>query len=94
VWCVGSDSFFTALGVLAVEFASDLLAMLIGCGVRRGELLALYSDAIQLREDHWVIADLMGKAGHIRTVPIPTGRRRVAPRMERSFARSTRPGLE
>jgi len=48
-----------------------MLAMLIGCGVRRGELLALRSESIQLREDHWVIADLMGKAGHVRTVPIP-----------------------
>ena len=45
--------------------------MLIGCGLRRAELLALPVDAIQLREEHWVIADLLGKAGHIRTVPIP-----------------------
>jgi integrase len=48
-----------------------MLAMLIGCGLRRGELLALHVDSIQLREEHWVIADLLGKAGHIRTVPIP-----------------------
>jgi integrase len=48
-----------------------ILAMLIGCGLRRGELLALHVDAIQLREEHWVIADLLGKAGHIRTIPIP-----------------------
>ena len=48
-----------------------MLAMLIGCGLRRGELLALNAESIQLREDHWVIADLMGKAGHVRTVPIP-----------------------
>jgi integrase len=34
-------------------------------------LLALRVDSIQLREEHWVIADLLGKAGHIRTVPIP-----------------------
>jgi len=27
-------------------------------------------NAIQLREDHWVIADLQGKAGHVRTVPM------------------------
>ena len=27
--------------------------------------------AIHLREDHWVIADLQGKAGHVRTVPMP-----------------------
>jgi integrase len=48
-----------------------ILAMLIGCGLRRGELRALRVDSIQLREEHWVIADLLGKAGHIRTVPIP-----------------------
>ena len=48
-----------------------ILAFLIGCGLRRGELLALTSSSIQRREDHWVIADLHGKAGHIRTVPIP-----------------------
>jgi len=46
-------------------------AMLIGCGLRRGELLALALNSIQLREERWVIADLIGKGGHIRTVPIP-----------------------
>jgi integrase len=48
-----------------------ILALLIGCGLRRGEVLALRVDSIQLREDHWVIADLHGTAGHIRMVPIP-----------------------
>jgi len=48
-----------------------ILAMLIGCGLRRGELLSLRVDSIQSREERWVIADLLGKAGHIRTVPIP-----------------------
>src|SRR6266487_3080607 len=48
-----------------------MLAMLIGCGLRRGELLALRIESIQEREEHWVIADLLGKAGHIRTVPVP-----------------------
>jgi len=48
-----------------------MLAMLIGCGLRRAELLALRVESIQLREEHWVIADLLGKAGHIRTVPVP-----------------------
>ena len=47
-----------------------ILAMLIGCGLRRGELLSLAMDSIQVREEHWVIADLKGKAGHIRTVPV------------------------
>ena len=49
-----------------------MIAMLVGCGLRRGELLALRVDSIQSREEHWVIADLLGKAGHIRTVPIPS----------------------
>jgi integrase len=48
-----------------------ILALLIGCGLRRGELLALSAASVQLREDHWVIVDLHGKAGHIPTVPIP-----------------------
>ena len=48
-----------------------ILALLIGCGLRRGELLALRVESIQSREERWVIADLLGKAGHIRTVPIP-----------------------
>src|SRR5262245_13093402 len=48
-----------------------MVAMLIGCGLRRAELLALRLEAIQQREEHWVIADLVGKGGHVRTVPIP-----------------------
>jgi len=27
--------------------------------------------ALQQREEHWAIVDLVGKAGHIRTVPVP-----------------------
>jgi integrase len=49
-----------------------MVAMLIGCGLRRAELLALHLESIQQREEHWVIADLVGKGGHVRTVPIPT----------------------
>lgn len=49
-----------------------MLAMLLGCGLRRGELLGLRAESIQLRENHWVIAELLGKAGHVRTVPIPS----------------------
>jgi integrase len=48
-----------------------MLAMLVGCGLRRGELLSLNLNSLQLREEHWVIADLIGKGGHIRTVPVP-----------------------
>ena len=48
-----------------------MLSLLIGCGLRRAELLGLTMNPIQLREEHWVIADLVGKGNHIRTVPIP-----------------------
>lgn len=49
-----------------------MVAMAIGCGLRRAELLALRIESIQQREEHWVIADLIGKGRHLRTVPIPT----------------------
>ena len=48
-----------------------ILAILLGCGLRRRELTDLTVDHIQRREDHWAIVDLVGKAAHIRTVPMP-----------------------
>jgi len=48
-----------------------ILAVLLGCGLRRRELIDLTFDHIQRREDHWAIVDLVGKGGHIRTVPMP-----------------------
>jgi integrase len=48
-----------------------LLALLIGCGLRWAEVTTLRFEDFQLREGHWVIADLRGKGGHIRTIPVP-----------------------
>jgi integrase len=48
-----------------------LLALLLACGLRRHEAVALRLDHLQQREEHWVIVDLMGKGGHVRTVPVP-----------------------
>jgi len=48
-----------------------LLAILLGCGLRRRELAELHVDKIERREDHWAIVDLVRKVGHIRTVPVP-----------------------
>ena len=48
-----------------------LLAVLLACGLRRHEAVELNFSHIQQREEHWAIVDLKGKAGHIRTVPIP-----------------------
>jgi integrase len=49
-----------------------MVAVLLGCGLRRGELAALAVKHLQQREEHWVIAGLVGKGGHVRTVPVPT----------------------
>lgn len=48
-----------------------MLALLFGCGLRRSELVGLNMSVIQVRQGHWAIVDLVGKGGHIRTVPIP-----------------------
>jgi site-specific recombinase XerD len=48
-----------------------MLAMLFGCGFRRSELVGLELEEIQMRQRHWVVVDLIGKGGHVRTVPIP-----------------------
>jgi site-specific recombinase XerD len=48
-----------------------MLAMLFGCGLRRSELVGLELAEVQMRQAHWAVVDLIGKGGHIRTVPIP-----------------------
>jgi site-specific recombinase XerD len=48
-----------------------LLALLLACGLRRHEAVALTLDHLQQREEHWAIVDLAGKGGHVRTVPVP-----------------------
>jgi len=48
-----------------------ILGLLLGCGLRRRELTELTVDHLQRREDHWAIVDLVGKGGHIRTIPVP-----------------------
>ena len=48
-----------------------ILAVLLGCGLRRRELTELTIQHFQRREDHWAIVDLIGKGGHVRTVPVP-----------------------
>jgi len=38
---------------------------------RRSELVGLEMNEVQMRQGHWAVVDLVGKGGHIRTVPIP-----------------------
>jgi len=48
-----------------------VLALLVGCALRRRELASLTVEDIQMRENRWVIIDLVGKGGRVRTVAIP-----------------------
>jgi site-specific recombinase XerC len=48
-----------------------MISVLLGCGLRRAELSGLEVDDLQIRQGHWAIIDLVGKGGHVRTVPMP-----------------------
>jgi integrase len=48
-----------------------VIGLLLGCGLRRSEAVTLRVDQLQLRESHWVIVDMVGKGGRLRTVPVP-----------------------
>jgi len=48
-----------------------ILGVLLGCGLRRSELVHLTVEHVQQREHHWAFVDLVGKGGHVRTIPMP-----------------------
>jgi integrase len=49
-----------------------MLAILLGCGLRRSEVAALTMKHVQQRDNRWCIVDLVGKHGRVRTIPVPT----------------------
>ena len=49
-----------------------ILAVLLGCGLRRSEVAPLTFKHIQQPDGRWCIVDLVGKHGRVRTVPMPT----------------------
>jgi site-specific recombinase XerD len=49
-----------------------ILTTLLGCGLRRLELVNLSINQLQLRDNRWVIANLVGKRNKTRTVTVPT----------------------
>jgi len=49
-----------------------ILAVLLGCGLRRSEVAALKFTHLQQRDGRWCIVDLVGKHGRVRTAPMPT----------------------
>ena len=50
-----------------------ILAVLLGCGLRRAELLRIQVEDLQQREGRWVLPDMTGKGNRIRTVTVPAG---------------------
>ncbi len=50
----------------------EILAVMIGGGLRRSEVAALTLDHIQQRDSRWVIVDIVGKGNRVRTVPVPS----------------------
>ena len=69
-----------------------LLSLLIGCGLRRAEVTTLRFEDFQLREGPWVIADLRGKGGHIRTIPVPEWVKEAVDKLDSLRAASHVPG--
>ena len=49
-----------------------ILAVLIGCGLRRTEAAQLTCEHIQQREGRWILVDLVGKRNKVRSVPMPS----------------------
>jgi integrase len=48
-----------------------LLALPIGCGLRRAEAAGLTFDHVQQRDGRYVLIDLIGKRDKVRSVPMP-----------------------
>jgi integrase/recombinase XerD len=54
-----------------------IVGLLLGCGLRRSEVVGLTLEQLQLREGRWVIVDLIGKGRRLRTVPVPAWSKQV-----------------
>src|SRR6202163_2772495 len=69
-----AQSLLNAPDVATVRGLRDraILAVLLGCGLRRSEVAALTFTHIQQRDGRWCIVDLVGKHGRVRTAPMPT----------------------
>lgn len=62
----------TKLGLPDLEQAkSAVLASSRSPESQRSYQHSLTLDHLQRREEHWAIVDLVGKGGHIRTIPVP-----------------------
>jgi len=67
-----AQSLLNAPDVATVRGLRDraILAVLLGCGLRRSEVAALTFQHLQQRDGRWCIVDLVGKHGRVRTAPM------------------------
>jgi hypothetical protein len=49
-----------------------MIGQLLGCGRQCSEAANQRFDPLQLRESPWVMVDMVGKGGRLRTEPVPT----------------------
>jgi site-specific recombinase XerD len=49
-----------------------ILAVLLGCGLRREELTTLTWQHVQQRQGRWILVDIIGKRNKTRSVPMPS----------------------
>jgi site-specific recombinase XerD len=68
-----AQTLLNAPDVTAVRGLRDraILAVLLGCGLRRSEVAALTFAHVQQRDGRWCIVDLVGKHSRVRTTPVP-----------------------
>ena len=59
-------------GTLKGKRDCALIAVLLGCGLRRTETSQLTTKHIQQREGRWVLIDLVGKRNKTRSIPMPS----------------------
>ena len=59
------------IGTVQGKRSRAILALCLSCGLRRSELAHLTMEHLQKRENYWAIVDLIGKGGHVRTIPVP-----------------------
>ena len=68
-----AQALLSAPDVATVKRLRDraILAVLLGCGLRRSEVAALTFAHVQQRDGRWCIVDLVGKHGRVRIMSSP-----------------------
>jgi site-specific recombinase XerD len=69
-----AQDLLTALDITTMKGLRDraMLALMLGCGLRRSEVAGLTFAHVQQRDGRWCIVDLVGKHNRVRTTPMPT----------------------